>query len=307
MPRAKRPLVTHIFKGGRFADHGIDIDALQELLKYKSLLVESAKELWRRHNPDRTNLPKNYEDSLVLKFYRIEPGSVAVPIEREYEVSEETLDFGWPKDELDEAVVLVADTVIAASEDRPLPESFPKKLLERVADYGRTLRDDEWIEQTFEGRRTPARYDVKGRRRLLEWSAQGYEDVIDLIGTVTMARVNRPRMGVTLDDGREVDASFNRVDEATITTALKEHESAKLRVEGRGRFSADGQLERIIHVDRLTLLHDGQIPYQEGARAIWEEFDDIASALPEEMLCRLPTDGAEQHDHYIHGTPKRHT
>ena len=27
--------------------------------------------------------------------------------------------------------------------------------------------------------------------------------------------------------------------------------------------------------------------------------------LPEEIVARLPTDGASQHDHYIYGTPKR--
>jgi len=28
-------------------------------------------------------------------------------------------------------------------------------------------------------------------------------------------------------------------------------------------------------------------------------------ALPEDVLAKLPSDGASQHDHYIYGTPKR--
>ncbi|HEX8465987.1 MAG TPA: hypothetical protein VF627_15340 [Abditibacterium sp.] len=32
-----------------------------------------------------------------------------------------------------------------------------------------------------------------------------------------------------------------------------------------------------------------------------ETFDDI----PEEELAKLPTDGAEEHDHYLYGSPKR--
>jgi predicted DNA-binding antitoxin AbrB/MazE fold protein len=31
----------------------------------------------------------------------------------------------------------------------------------------------------------------------------------------------------------------------------------------------------------------------------------IGNSLPEEVLARLPRDGASQHDHYIYGTPKR--
>lgn len=40
-------------------------------------------------------------------------------------------------------------------------------------------------------------------------------------------------------------------------------------------------------------------------KPIWEIFEDFANSIPEEVLAQLPTDGAEQHDHYIYGTPKR--
>ena len=103
MSRAKRQLVTHTFKGKRFEDHGLDLDVLPELYAYKELLVSAAKELWRRHHPDRLRLPKHFEDSLCLKFYRLDEGSVAVPIFREVEVANqaEMFEFEQP-DELDE-------------------------------------------------------------------------------------------------------------------------------------------------------------------------------------------------------------
>jgi predicted DNA-binding ribbon-helix-helix protein len=40
-------------------------------------------------------------------------------------------------------------------------------------------------------------------------------------------------------------------------------------------------------------------------RPIWEEIAEIMSLVPEEDLATLPTDLAEQHDHYLYGTPKR--
>jgi Arc/MetJ-type ribon-helix-helix transcriptional regulator len=42
-------------------------------------------------------------------------------------------------------------------------------------------------------------------------------------------------------------------------------------------------------------------------KPIWEEFEEITAGIPEEEWAKLPTDGAEQHDHYIYGTPKRPT
>jgi Arc/MetJ-type ribon-helix-helix transcriptional regulator len=40
-------------------------------------------------------------------------------------------------------------------------------------------------------------------------------------------------------------------------------------------------------------------------KPIWEVFEEITASIPEEEWAKLPTDGAEQHDHYIYGTPKR--
>jgi Arc/MetJ-type ribon-helix-helix transcriptional regulator len=38
---------------------------------------------------------------------------------------------------------------------------------------------------------------------------------------------------------------------------------------------------------------------------IWEAFEDSLNEIPEEELDRLPPDAAEEHDHYIYGTPKK--
>ena len=56
--------------------------------------------------------------------------------------------------------------------------------------------------------------------------------------------------------------------------------------------------------DYLEQLPVDELP-QTNDRPIWEIFEDFANGIPEEVLAKLPTDGAEQHDHYIYGTPKR--
>lgn len=32
---------------------------------------------------------------------------------------------------------------------------------------------------------------------------------------------------------------------------------------------------------------------------------EIGNRIPDDVIATFPTDGAEQHDHYIYGTPKR--
>jgi Arc/MetJ-type ribon-helix-helix transcriptional regulator len=42
-------------------------------------------------------------------------------------------------------------------------------------------------------------------------------------------------------------------------------------------------------------------------KPIWEEILELTADIPDEEFDKLPTDLAEQHDHYIYGTPKRPT
>ena len=40
-------------------------------------------------------------------------------------------------------------------------------------------------------------------------------------------------------------------------------------------------------------------------RPVWQMVEELLESIPKEVLDQLPTDGSEQHDHYIYGTPKR--
>lgn len=40
-------------------------------------------------------------------------------------------------------------------------------------------------------------------------------------------------------------------------------------------------------------------------KPIWEEILDLTADVPTEEWDKLPSDLAEQHDHYLYGTPKR--
>ncbi len=39
--------------------------------------------------------------------------------------------------------------------------------------------------------------------------------------------------------------------------------------------------------------------------SVWALFDKMMNVFSDKELEALPHDGAEQHDHYIYGTPKR--
>ena len=300
MSNSHRILVNHTFHGRRFDDGGVDLDVMPDLYRYKVLLVEVAKELWRRNNSDRKNLPQNFEDSLSMKFYEVRPNCATVPLERV--LSPADREQLWDSDdELDDAVNLVTETIEAAGKDQTLPEQFPKNLLKLFQDYGKTLCDDEWIELRPAKRESGIRYDSVVRERITRWVESPYEDAVDVTGEVTMADVKKPQMAMQLNDSRKIEAAFRPEDEDIITTALKQHSTAKLRVIGRGQFGTDGLVRKVTEVTDIRLLPTGERPFDSSAKPIWEVFAEILSEVPAEQFARLPVDGADRHDFYIHG------
>ncbi len=40
-------------------------------------------------------------------------------------------------------------------------------------------------------------------------------------------------------------------------------------------------------------------------KSMWAEVREIMQDMPEEVWEQMPRDGAEQHDHYLYGSPKK--
>ena len=303
--KVQKLLVTHTFKGKRSDDHGLDLDELPDLFAYKQLLVETAKALWRRNHPDRERLPKNFEDGLSLKFFRIEPGSTAVPIMREYE-SEEQADF-WkaqPADELDTAVELVNAAIVAANGNLPLPEELPRNVIPLFSEYGKGFREDESVELKSGRTQTAATYTRNAQREILARVTSVYTDLVDYTGEVRAVDLGGT-FTLKLDDGSKVPGRFSADQESIVTEALRDHTSRRLRVKGKAEYQSDGKVKGIVLVSDLTVQPAGPIAFDPKARPIWEIIEEIAATVPEADWANVPTDGAQNLDHYLYGHAKK--
>ncbi len=47
------------------------------------------------------------------------------------------------------------------------------------------------------------------------------------------------------------------------------------------------------------------VSQKKDSRPIWEVIAEISSRVPDEEWAKLPADGAENHDHYLYGAPKK--
>ncbi|HEU4887937.1 MAG TPA: hypothetical protein VFV49_08630 [Thermoanaerobaculia bacterium] len=299
-----RDVTTITFSGPRFDDAGLELDVLSELLAYRKLLIETAKELWRTENRERQRLPKGFEESIRLKFYSIEPGSAVVPIKRVV-LHDDSLLFEPPPrvDEIDEAAQLIDETITAVSEDRVIPDRMPKAVLPLLAALGENLREGEAMKTRAVRSSRAAEFTCETRTRVERLLEAVYEDRVEIVGEVRSADVDQRNFAIRDSTGAKVPSKFRPEHEAEITDALHDHASCRVAILGVGEFSTrDGSLRRILRVDvleRRPAVADDE--YDDSAPPLWQSVVDLGASLPVEEWDRVPTDLAANLDHYLYG------
>ena len=69
-------------------------------------------------------------------------------------------------------------------------------------------------------------------------------------------------------------------------------------IEGLRQLSVEQQHEVADFV--LALIHNPQ-----AGSTLWDKIDTRTQQVPLEAWEKVPTDGAEQHDHFLYGSPKK--
>ncbi|HYH87079.1 MAG TPA: hypothetical protein VEX60_16625 [Pyrinomonadaceae bacterium] len=64
-------------------------------------------------------------------------------------------------------------------------------------------------------------------------------------------------------------------------------------------------MTKSFETDKSLEAMEREIRLDGDERPLWEMVDAIMRHVPEEVLNNLPADGAEQHDHYLYGSPKK--
>jgi len=298
-----REVVRLAFKGPRFEDHALDLAALGELRQFQRMVAQTAKMLWHAANMERRRLPPRFEERTRLYLRRIEAGSAIAPLEVFVEQAEQMELFEEPA-EIDEAIRLIHQVFRAIERDEPLPERFPRSLISEYERWGQGLLEDEAIEILGVGKE-PARVTRTSRARLSSFADDSHEASVEIVGEVLEADIRHGRFQMWLDEKTSVSVGFSPEQEDEVTTALRDHRTVRLEVEGRGEFSAEGALERITVVNELKLRPVGEVPYDAKARPIEEVLTELAQEVPPEEWRKLPIDLTDHLDHYIYGTPRR--
>ena len=292
------------FDGERFAGHALDVECTRELIVYRNIVLECAKELWNRKNPERKNLPRKFEDGFRVQFAEVNDGSAAIPLRRIKLNDQAELDLGI-LDEFDEAARLIDASIVAANSDQLLPPELPSNVIPLFREFGKTLGVDEVL--YTKSRHSPAEsaYTVTARKRLSEWVPPVYEDVVDVTGEVRMAQVDpggNGKFSLLVDENRfPVSGQFPASQEAQVLEALRNHHIVRLRVKGVGEFETHNRvLKRIVRVDG-TSQPETSIVFDESATPIWDQLSAIGEAAAAQGAWdNIPVDLSKRIDEIVY-------
>ena len=209
------PTIQHLktirFSGGRFEQTPgwLDFDALTELQVYQKILIETAGEEWKRRNPERKAPSKQFKENLHLGIREIRGGSCVVTIEQNpaNQPNLSDIDYGVLSNQ---AVETIDNTLIAARNDTRLPDYLPRKVIALFDGWGKTLKDDEYIDLS-KGNKKGAIFNATIKKRLLTYRSKPYPDLVELTGEVLATDLKKGTGGsfkMQLEDGEIIPGDF---------------------------------------------------------------------------------------------------
>ena len=298
-------LAKQTFHGARFEDHGLDLDVLPEVLAFKCLIAEVAKDLWRKKNPERERLAVNFEDRFRLKVFSILGGSTTVPLERIYVAADDDLIVEPPDDEFDEAVDLVTDSINAVKNEQRLPRGLSRRVIPMFAKFTECLHPDEAISFMSGRSGKNATFDQNTRFLFERRMTADFQDEITVAGELRSVNLDSRTFTLRLDDESKVLGKFSEDQESLITDALRDHKSSNVRIKGIAVFlGATGELCRIEKINEFSASFVSVSVSPASGHRIWKRAEEIGSTIPEEEWDKLPEDASVNLDYYLYRARK---
>lgn len=192
----KSEFIQPRFEGARFSEHTLPLDVARDLAAYETLIIELAKRLYLKDNPERQRVPKGFGADFHLHLERVDDGSAKPVLTL---VTAGLLALGIGTNTYFERARELVTECIAAPEGQ-LPTEFPRDLLGHFNQFGRSLQPDERMEiPGADG--TIATLTPERRKRLVLAADHVYEKEIELSGTIEEANWGKSTFQLRLLDG----------------------------------------------------------------------------------------------------------
>ncbi len=292
------------FSGQHYDAGVVDAAVFVELLCFQKILTEMAKSVWKKQNPERERLPRDFDDRTRFVFRSVESGNTVISLGVPQNSNQILPLFGYSDDVIKKAVELTYNTFVAADCGRILPSDVPRDLIPSLSRLGGNLPGD--AEMQFAAPKREMRpVSLEARWMLKSLVGDPYEDEIEITGRVLEADVRKRRFQVWMDDQTNATVNFMENQESEVITALREHASMRLSVKGRGKFSKEGTLQQVHNVEYLKVIPDNRTEFDMSASCIEDTISEVFNNVPDHEWDEVPSDLSHRHDFYLYGDGKR--
>jgi hypothetical protein len=241
------------FTGPRFEEHTLPVDVARDLAAYEALLIDLAKRLFLQDHPERRRAPKGFSD-VHLAIVDVEDGSVVPSLALvETAVPTDQLSFFHGATDLyfTQARDLIAECI--AAPESALPERFPKELLSRFNQLGRSLRKGEALELQRPNNAQTAVLNPEKRRNLVLAANTVYEREVELSGFIEEADFKNSTFRLRLTDGNQTTVQMPKSFHGKIRQSWGRNRD-HVFVKGVAVYDSWERLQKILSVESLELV-----------------------------------------------------
>lgn len=244
------------FTGERFRANTLPLSLLRDLEALQGIILEIAKDEFRRANPNRQRTPRGFSEGLTLHLVGSREGSYVAQIGR---VIDSTVLPGLdPRTQAARAACDRFVETIAHAQDSTQGAStpLPSGAWSYVERFGRGLHDGEAI-YLVRRQGSTVQFTRELRRRLLltRPGAQMLTDEVELVVKLGDVRPKDQSITIELADGRSVSATVTDQQlEELSDVRVGEFGTSWLRVSGVGSFDRSQQLQLVDEVTVIELL-----------------------------------------------------
>ena len=286
------------FIGTRFSDHAIPLELLKDVAALEEMIVEVAKRVFLKDNPDRQRSPRGFTKGINLKLMTIDQGSTIVNIG--LALDQPPLLFPpFIQNQLEAARDAIISAVDAAAQGRPVGQALPEQALSYFDKIGRSLKDEEALEFTNPDGHMTARLTRNVRQRLVRESSEVKELTEELAvrGVVPEADQDEMTFEIQLLDGRKVKAPIAPQHLDTIREAFNGYkDGVHVLFQGIGRFSRNDRLLGFDSIEHMSILDALDVDTQlDQFRLIEDGWLDGGGLAPPESGLDWLADAFEQH------------
>ena len=244
------------FVGMRFDNHAIPLELLKDIAVLEEMVIEVAKWVFLKNNPDRQRSPRGFTKGIHLKLTAVDPGSTILSIGLALEQPPH-LFSSFLQSQLEAARDTIIGAVGAAAQAQPVGQALPGQVLGYFDKIGRSLKDEEAIEFANPDGQTTATLTRDIRRRLVRASSEVKEltEEISIRGVVPEADQDTMTFEIQLIDGRKVKAPIAPQHLDMVREAFNGYKNGqRVLFQGIGRFNRSDRLLGFDSIEHLSIL-----------------------------------------------------